>query len=143
MLILSRITLFTFFKLNLRRLSKEISSWMLPEFTGLFSLGSMQFSWTALSDSYQNNCMLPHITKYTCLWNNTLRYLICRHAFLRNVITSYMQNYNIKCIILQNRLDVNFHYFDNSSYKWSKSGTAFLQIRVKFISFYPLCHTCT
>ena len=143
MFILSMITLFTFFKLNLRRLSKEISSWMLPEFTGLFSLGSMQFSWTALSDSYQNNCMLPHITKYTCLWNNTLRYLICRHAFLRNVITSYMQNYNIKCIILQNRLDVNFHYFDNSSYKWSKSGTAFLQIRVKFISFYPLCHTCT
>ena len=59
--------------------------------------------------------------------NNTLCYIICWHVFVRNIVTSYMQNYYIRCIILYNRLDISFHLPDSSSYKWSKSGIAFLQ----------------
>ena len=48
MFILPMIILLPFFNLNLRRSSKEFSSCILPEFTGLFSLGSVQFPWVAL-----------------------------------------------------------------------------------------------
>ena len=79
--------------------------------------------------------------------SNTLCYIICWHVFARNVVSSYTQNYCIRCIILYNQLKVqlkvSFHLFDSSSYKWSKSGIAFLQTGIKFISSYALYHTCT
>ena len=75
--------------------------------------------------------------------SNTLCYIICWHVFARNVVPSYTQNYCIRCIILYNQLQVSFHLFDSSSYKWSKSGIAFLQTGIKFIYSYALYHTCT
>ena len=68
--------------------------------------------------------------------NNTLCYVICWHVFVGNVITSYMQNYCIRYIILYTRLDVSFHLFASSSYKRAKSAIAFLQTGIKFIFCY-------
>ena len=68
--------------------------------------------------------------------NNTLCYVICWHVFVGNVITSYMQNYCIRYIILYNRVDVSFHLLESSSYKRAKSAIAFLQTGIKFIFSY-------
>ena len=74
--------------------------------------------------------------------NDTLCYIICWHIFVRNAITSLMQIYFITCTLLDNWLDVSFYLFDSSSYKWSKSGIAFLETGIRFIFSYALYHTC-